>query len=228
MINATTTQNLADLRATFQTGDLMLFEGPHNKPIDWFIQTVEGEPYTHAAMIIRQGNDLFIWDAPGGGKQFLDPDTQTTHPGARVAPMDDLIGDYMQSEVGLYYRKLQPGATADQIAAMNIFIKLADGLPFPFQEPVLPDELNLGVGLSGSYGLGKKLQLTHAGHFFCAHLVAETYMRMGLMAIAPDPANAYTPADFAANSLPLLDCSLGPVISLNWTNPATQQSGTNA
>jgi hypothetical protein len=219
MINATTTQSLEDAKKVFQTGDVILFEGPHDKPIDWFIQTVEGEPYTHAGIIIRQNDQLYIWDAPGGGTMFLDPDSQTTHPGARVAPLDDLVNDYMKSEVGLYYRQLRPAATPDQIAAMNIFIKAADGLPFPFQEPKLPDELNLGCGLAGSYAIGKKLQLTKAGTFFCAHLAAETYMRMGLMAIAPNPANAYDPADFASETLPLTGCSLGPVVKLIYTAP---------
>src|SRR6476469_6673081 len=111
MITAMATKTLAEVRDSLQSGDLMLFEGPHNKPIDWFIQTVEGEPYTHAAIIIRQNGELYIWDAPGAGKQFQDPDTQSTHPGCRVAPMDDLLNDYMQSEVGLYWRQLQPAAT---------------------------------------------------------------------------------------------------------------------
>jgi hypothetical protein len=219
MINALATQNLADVRDSFQTGDVILFEGPHDKPIDWFIQTVEGEPYTHAGIIIRQNGQLYIWDAPGAGKQFLDPDTQSTHPGCRVAPMDDLLNDYMQSEVGLYWRQLQPAATPDQIAAMNIFIKAADGLPFPFQEPVLPDELNLGCGLTGSYALGKKLQMTKAGQFFCAHLAAETLMRMGLLAIHPTPANGYTPADFASDTMPFTGCKFGPVVKIIWTPP---------
>ena len=217
--NAVSATPLENVRDQFQTGDILLFEGPHNKPIDWFIQTVEGEPYTHAAMLIRQDDDLYVWDAPGGGQEFMDPDTHTVHPGCRVSPLNDLLNDYMKNEVGVYWRQLQPGAAPDQVAAMNIFINAADGLPFPAQSLKLPDELNLGVGLSASYALGKKFQLTHAGSFFCAHLVAETYMRMGLMAIHPNPANAYDPADFAGDSLPLTNCTLGPVVKLSYTPP---------
>lgn len=220
MIIAAATQNLADAQPTFQTGDILLFEGNPKNPLDWAIQTEEGAPYTHSGMIIRDGNDLYFWDAPGAGEMFVDPyapganKLPSQHDGCRVAPLFELLGYYMQSEIALFYRQLTPGVTADQVAAMKIFINVADGLPFPMQKPTLPDGMNLGIGLALSYALGKNFQLTRAGEFYCAHLLAETYMRMGLMMIHPNPSNAYTPADFAGNALPLIGCTLGPVVQL--------------
>ena len=89
-------------------------------------------------------------DAPGGGKQFPDPITNTTHAGCRVAPLDYLsaapghqgvLDYYMSEEVALYSRQLSTPLTSDQLAALGLFFGLADGLPFPGQDVNLPDEL---------------------------------------------------------------------------------------
>lgn len=214
------TQSLADAWPTFRTGDLLIFMGNSSDPIDWAIQFIEGEPYTHVGMILQLDGQLYFWDAPGRGETFPDPIKGHPHTGCRVAPLEQVLKYYMQSEVALYYRQLAPAPTPDQLAAMMIFIKAADGLPFPLQAPDWIDGLNLGLGLVWSYGLGTILELTQAGAFFCAHLVAETYMRMGLMKIAPYPANAYSPADFTENNLPLVNCKLGPVVKLEGPVPS--------
>ena len=226
MITATATKALADALPDFQTGDLLLFEGNPKNPLDWAIQMEEGAPYTHSGMLIRLPDGVYFWDAPGGGNTFPDPyKNGAAHTGCRVAPIGPLLDYYMTSELACYYRQLSPAVTPAQVDAMTIFIQAADGLPFPMQNPPLPDELNLGIGLALSYGLGKKFQLTRCGSFYCAHLVAETYMRMGLMAISPNPANAYTPADFATNSLPLNGVTLGPVTQIL---PSNAPAGTYA
>ncbi len=214
MIIATAQQTLADAQPNFATGDILLFEGNPKNPLDWMIQHEEGEPYTHAGMIVVIDGQQYFWDAPGGGETFPDPVTKTSHDGCRVAPLDALLAYYMKSELAVFYRKLNITLSAEQYAAMMIFIEAADGTPFPGQKPALPDEINLGLGLIWSYGLGKKLGLTPANCFYCAQLVAETYMRMGLMKLA-NPSNSYTPADWANDAaLPLVGCSLGPVTKL--------------
>lgn len=206
----------AQAEAGFQTGDILLFEG--KSPLDYMIQEVEGSLYNHVGMIIRQGDTLYFWDAPGGGNQFPDPyRSNQPHTGCRVAPLEALLEYYMSEEVALFYRQLQTPLSADQIAALNIFINQADGLPFPFQTPSLPDEANLGLGLMGSFLLGNLFKATIAGSYFCAQLVADTYMHMGLLPISPFPANSYSPATFASydpDKLPLVNCSLGSVIQL--------------
>jgi hypothetical protein len=234
MITATSTKALADAMPDFQTGDVLLFEGNPSNPLDWAIQHEEGAPYTHSGMIIRRDGALYFWDAPGAGETFVDPYAPGAnkllpkHDGCRVAPLDELLSYYMKSEIALFWRQLSPALSADQVAAMNIFINIADGLPFPMQTPKLPDEMNLGLGIAASYALGKKFQLTHAGEFYCAQLLAETYMRMGLMMMHPAPANAYAPADFAGNALPLIGCSLGPVVQLQAPTTATRPATATA
>lgn len=206
----------SQIRGRLQTGDVITFQG--KSALDYMIQLESHAPYNHVGMVIRLGTNLYFWDAPGGGKQFPDPyKSNQPHPGCRVAPLDDLLGSYMKEEVAMYVRQVQPALGAEQLAALNVFIAVANGTPFPGDHIKLPLELGLGVGLAASYAMGKKFGLTHVGHYFCAHLIADTYMHMGLLPIAPQPANGYAPSDFDAATLPLLKpYSLTSVVQVAW------------
>ena len=203
------------IRDSLKTGDLLSFQGESNL-LDWMIQWREGEPYTHVGMVVRDGDDLYFWDAPGGGEQFPDPYRGgQKHAGCRVANLDDLLAYYMApdgGEVALYWRQLSPALTAEQEAMCHTFIDLADGMAFPGDDvPKELEMLGLGAGLIFSSSLGRTFKATIAGNFFCAHLVAETYMRMGLLPIAPWPSNSYSPANMDSSDptkLPLRNCSL--------------------
>jgi hypothetical protein len=47
---------------------------------------VEGAPYTHVGIVIRDGTNLWSWDAPGGGDTLPDPISKNPNQtGARVA-----------------------------------------------------------------------------------------------------------------------------------------------
>lgn len=119
----------------------------------------------------------------------------------------------------MYWRQLAPALTPAQQAMLRTFIDLADGLPFPGQDIELPDLMGLGVGLALSAGLGRRFHGTIVGNFFCAHLVAESYMRMGLLPIAPNPANSYSPAYFNSTDpeeLPLRNCTLSPTQQVSY------------
>lgn len=211
----------SQIRNTLQTGDVITFQG--KSALDYMIQIESHTPYNHVGMVIRLGPDLYFWDAPGGGKQFPDPYTNMEpHAGCRVAPLDDLLASYMKDEVAMYVRQLQPALGTEQLAALNTFISVANGMPFPGDHIKLPWELGLGVGLAASYAMGKRCGLTHVGHYFCAHLVADTYMHMGLLPIAPMPANAYAPSDFDAANIPLIGHTLTDVVQVNWDRTATR------
>lgn len=206
------------MKAQAKTGDVITFEG--TSPLDWTIQFAEGQPFNHVGMILELNNDLYFWDAPGGGNQFPDPfKNNQPHPGCRVSQLDALIAYYMSEEIGMFYRQLTPAIGSDQQGALNIFINAVDGLPFPGQEWQLPDELNLGFGLAASFAIGNLLKATIAGSYYCAHLIADTYIHMGLLPPAPFPANSYSPADFDASSdaqLPLMNCQLGDVYQVTY------------
>ena len=198
----------SQIRGSLMSGDVITFVGKSRDPIDWAIKMVEGQPYTHAGLVIRDGSNLYYWDAPGGGTQFPDPyRNNKLHDGCRVADLDALLKYYMAEEVAMYLRRIQPVLSAGQNAALRIFIEAADGLPFPGENVKLPMRLNLGVGLGLSCAIGNEFKATIAGSFYCAHLAAESYMRMGLLPIAPYPANSYTPANFDSDDpakLPLV------------------------
>jgi hypothetical protein len=230
MFAATTTKALADVLKDANTGDILIFQGRSTNPIDYCIQLEEGEPYTHSGMIVRQGNDLVFWDAPGEVDKLPDVFNGGAMPtGCRGAKLNDLLVEYMSVEIGLFYRKLNSVPTPDQISALNVFIKSADGTPFPMQTPPLPDNLNLGFGLIASYALGRK-HLTHAGSYYCAQLVVDSYIHMGMVNNREFPANAYSPADLAANGVPFNPgYSLGPLIVLEAPSSASvSQPGATA
>lgn len=96
------------------------------------------------------------------------------------------------------------------------FVSVADGMPFPGDWFKAPDGLNLLAGLGLSSWLGIHWKATIAGNFYGAHLVAESFMRMGMMAIAPNPSNSFSPANFNAAGLPLVGCALSPTMPVSY------------
>lgn len=187
----------SQLKGTLNTGDILSFEG--NDGLDYAIRMVENAPYTHVGMVIRNGDDLWFWDAPGGGQTFPDPVSKIPdNLGARVADLEAVISYYMTAggEVAMWWRQLTPAATPDQQASLMTFVKNADGTPFPGStDKKLPAPWNLGVGFAESWAFGVKMNGTIAGTFFCAQLCAQSMMAMGLLPLSP-PANAYDPASF--------------------------------
>jgi hypothetical protein len=200
------------------TGDVLSFAG--DDPLDYAIQLVEGEPYTHVGIVIKNGTDLWFWDAPGGGNLFPDPVSKNpAQTGARVADLNDIVSYYMTQgptggdEVEMWWRQLQPAITPAQQECLMTFVGLADGTPFPGTDYKLPPPWNLGVGFAASWAFGVEANGTIAGTFFCAQLAAQSYMAMGLLPIWPSPANAYDPATFNSNDpskLPLIGNTLSP------------------
>lgn len=202
----------AELMPQLNTGDLLSFAG--NAPLDWAIQFVEQAPYTHVGMVIREGTNLWFWDAPGGGELFPDPISKNPlQTGARVADLETIVSYYMTSggEVEMWWRQLQPPVTPSQQSSLMTFVGLADGTPFPGTDYTLPPPWNLGVGFAASWALGTTAHATVAGTFFCAQLAAQSYMAMGMLPIWPRPANAYDPAAFNSNdseTLPLIGVTM--------------------
>jgi hypothetical protein len=203
----------SQLYEKLNTGDIISFEG--KSAMDYAIRLVEGEPYTHVGMVLKFDNELWFWDAPGEGNTYYDPISKNPNQkGARVADLKTIIEYYMNptegGEIAMWWRQLQPGVTPDQQAALMTFIGVADGTPFPGTDLKLPKPWNLGEGFAASWMFGVKANCTMAGSFFCAQLVAQSYMSMGMLPLSP-PANAYDPAKFNSTDstdLPLINASL--------------------
>lgn len=225
------TVNYSTLKPTLKTGDLLLFQG--TDILDWMIQLESHSPYNHVGMVVTpSATEWDFWDAPGGGTQFPDPlidnGNGPAHAGARGADLDTLLAYYMEKPgMQMYCRQISPALTQQEIDALNIFIPLADGTPFPGQDLSWPDQLNLGTGLALSYAIGNSFNMTISDNYFCAHLIAQTYMAMGWLPTQGKPANAYAPASFggaAGFSLPLIGHTLSDVVEVNY-DAATAKAG---
>lgn len=109
---------------------------------------------------------------------------------------------------------------------MRRFINRVDGLPFP-SGPV-PSWLKEWVdpevtGLGATFLAGNDRASLFFGTYFCAQLVADSYMHMGLLDMELFPPNGYSPAAFTMDGtdrLPLISpAQLGTVTFVEWDGP---------
>lgn len=224
------------IRPTLKTGDLVFLHGtsPAGVEIEKFEGLEDWPPFSHVGMVVRDGDDLYLWDAPGGGYCYPDPYAsdpanrmfnKPVHSGCRVAPLDSVLAYYKTrvDDNGLFFRQLGQAVTPAQFGALRIFINQVDGQPFP-SIGTDPDKGPV-EGLLANYAAGQLRSSSLYGSYFCAQLVAESYMRMGLLAMEDFPPNGYSPAAFAMTDpvrLPLIGgATLGDVhfVSWDWTKP---------
>jgi hypothetical protein len=238
------------LRPTLGTGDIFFLHG--NSQAGIMVENLEiaegWPPYSHIGMVINDNGNLYFWDAPGdGGLCFPDPYADDTdnriygkytnyngaHKGCRVAELDDVLAYYSTKTdyPGFWYRQLKPGvATADRFAALRLFINRIDGMPFP--KGSLPFGIKLPkevTGLGANFIAGQDRASFFFGTYFCAQLVADSYMHMGLLDMELFPPNGYTPAAFTMDvsdppRLPLIPSgALGTVTFVKWDGQAKNQ-----
>lgn len=227
-------------RSKLGTGDLIFLHGDSAAGV--MIEQLEQDegwpPYSHVGMVIKDGDNLYLWDAPGGGDCFKDPYAATdsgnrmygttVHNGCRVSVLDDVLA-YYATKVdvpGFWLRQLTSGVSDDQFAALRTFINRVDGQSFPSGPGSEPDVSGLGM----NFLAGQDRASLFFGTYFCAQLVADSYMRMGLLGMDDFPPNGYSPAAFSmsnSNRLPLVKpATLGDVIFLVWDLPTKSGSGT--
>ena len=230
-------QNYADIRPQFKTGDILSFEG--SEGLDVLINLMEGGGYSHVGMVLRDDKDnLWFWDAPGNDIEFHDPyNKNAMHPGTRVANLDLLLAHYVSimNISGFSWCQLTPNNPIDY-AALVTWITANDGLPFPgdgatfphwFTEliakicPTLPAiTLDESAGLLLTYLTGSVLHIPTTGYYFCAQLVAATYMFLGFLPEGPLPANGYAPSFFDSqpSPLPIQNATLSLPTPVLWNN----------
>ncbi len=237
-------------RSKLGTGDIIFLHG--TSPAGVMIEKLEEEegwpPYSHVGMVVNDkdkakypGGGLFLWDAPGGGDCFKDPYAETdsdnrmyptaVHNGCRVSVLDDVLA-YYATKVdvkGFWLRQLTSGVSDDQFAALRTFINRVDGQLFPAGPIGDPDVSGLGMNFLAGQDRGSLF----FGTYFCAQLVADSYMRMGLLGMDDFPPNGYSPAAFSMKAdsgdpdrLPLVKgVTLGDVIFMEWDLPTKSGSG---
>lgn len=235
-----TTVTYPEIRDSLQTGDLVFLQGdPTKSLVDLLIEAVDtaaGElTRSHVGMVIDDNGTKYLFDAPGPGPcagvngcyddpYVTDPDNRLygkanpdgSHDGLRVSPLDEVLEYYASvMDWQFFVRHLEtPAISPEQFAALRIFINRVDGMPFP----------NEFVGMPINFGLGQKDTMTWWGTYFCAELVADTYMHMGILSM-DFPPNAYSPGTFTSSDptkLPLVGgATLGDSITVTWPHSAT-------
>lgn len=221
----------SQIRSSLNTGDLFFFYG--QSPAAILIEDLESAkgwpPYSHVGMVINDQGNLYFWDAPGSGDCFPDPyasdpnnriHNTPVHPGCRVAVLDDLLAYYASVvEQPFSLRQLSAPPSAESFAALRLFIDRVDGLPFPNGPG--PEKFKEFTGLMANYVAGQEGMSVLYGTYFCAQLVADSYMHMGLLDMAQYPPNSYSPADFGRTdtTLPLVSVTLGVPQPVEWDKP---------
>jgi hypothetical protein len=220
------------VRSELGTGDLVFLHGtsPAGVMIEQLEEGLGWPPFSHIGMVIKDGVDLYLWDAPGGGDCFPDPYAgdpdnriygDSVHTGCRVSVLDDVLA-YYATKVdvpGFWIRQLTSGVTDDRFQALRRFINRVDGQPFPAGPGTDPAV----TGLGANFLAGQDRASVFFGTYFCAQLVADSYMHMGLLAMEDFPANGYSPAAFdmtPSTRLPLVKpATLGNVFFVDWDRP---------
>ena len=226
----------SQVRSQLGTGDLVFLHGTSDAGV--MIEKLEElagwPPYSHVGMVINDGDDLYLWDArveeiASRTRTATDPDNRiykTVHTGCRVSVLDDVLA-YYATKVdvkGFWVRQLTSGVSQDRFGALRRFINRVDGQPFPTGPGKEPDVSGLGLNFAAGQDKGSLF----FGTYFCAQLVADSYMHMGLLAMEAFPANGYSPAhfgietaDFGITDPPpfVPGVALGPVFFVTWDRP---------
>jgi hypothetical protein len=236
-----TTVTYPEIRASLQTGDLVFLQGdPKTSLVDLLIEAIDtgaGElTRSHVGMVLDDNGTKYLFDAPGPGPcagvngcyddpYVTDPlnrlygkaNPDGSHDGLRVSPIDQVLEYYASVMDGQFFvRHLEtPAISPEAFAALRIFINRVDGLPFP----------NEYVGMPSNFAAGQKQTELFYGTYFCAQLVADAYMHMGLLSMDTYPPNAYSPGTWTADDiaqLPLVGgATLGDSITVTWAPPTS-------
>ena len=184
-----------NVRSSIQTGDIVLFHGLDLE--SEIIEFVEHSMWSHVGMVVRMPclDYPLLWESTPL-HYLTDPLLHKTKSGPRLVSLDDRL--VVSLNKGFYnrfmVRRLEVKRSKDMLNALSDLISEVHLLTFPTEWVVLKDFLE-GRLLKSAPGVRRS--------FYCSELVAETYMRMGLLPKTP-PSNAYLPKDFASQAhLPL-------------------------
>ena len=186
-----------------RTGDLWLFRG--DSVADHAIRTLTNAPVNHVGMaVVLDDLPPLMWHAELG-KGLMDVWTGSHHRGVQLHDLEAAVTQWMDRyEQSGWLRQLSVDVTPAMEDALLTTIARMDGLPFPST-----------VGLLGRVARGRVRRRAPAELAYCAEVVAEAYMAMGLLDDSR-PSNYYDPGKFwSGDDLDLeLGATLGEEISV--------------
>lgn len=169
-----------------RTGDVFLFHG--KSAISRKVERGTRSRFSHASMVVRPdpAQPPFLWQT-GPVKIVRDRLTRTDHGGAQLGDLKEALLLMTSPEYGdqPYLRQLNVTRTPafEQLAMM--IVSDIDGRPFPTMTQMMRQ-----------WKAGQSRRSESDRTLFCAELVAETFMRIGLLLVDPPP-NAYSPKHFS-------------------------------
>jgi hypothetical protein len=169
----------SELSSELQTGDIILFH--QDGIISRLIDLVTDARFSHVGMVVRlpgkpEDESLHFWQSfePEGGV-VLD-----ALPGFLHKYQKDYKGTFM-------LRRLKVERSPDLWESLPAFIEEMKGRPFPSIWGMMAHFFEGKLGIDS----GEK-------SFFCSDLVADTFMKAGLLPKKPPP-NFYAPKNFATS-----------------------------
>ncbi len=180
-----------------RTGDLWLFRG--DSVADHAIRTFTNAPVNHVGMaVVLEDLPPLMWHAELG-KGLQDVWTGNHQRGVQLHDLGAAVTQWMDRyEQRGWLRQLSVDVTPAMEDALLTTIARMDGLPFPST-----------VSLLGRVARGRLRRRAPAELAYCAEVVAEAYIAMGLLD-GSRPSNYYDPGKFWSGDD--LDLELGATL----------------
>jgi hypothetical protein len=195
----------ATLARKARTGDIIVFAGtmPHSVALEKKLRS----QFSHASMIVRPNptGPIYLWQT-GPSPITTDKFTGTSHGGAQLGALEPTLRVMAAPDYGDpgFYRQLKVARGPQFESAMMMFVQDMNGRPFPTV-----------ARMTKAFASGRKMKSFSDRTLYCAELVAETYMRLGLLLMSPPP-NSYIPAHFTDERKITLQkqATFGPLLSI--------------
>jgi signal transduction histidine kinase len=175
-----------DIELRFQTGDIVLFKGLY---LDRDQRPHPSENWTHAGLIVKiPGHDEpLLWESTPL-ESIPDQKLGLKKGGPQLVSLRERLLTY---ETDVYaWRQLRVARSPEMFRSLFRYIYKVHRLPFPSQIEVIRRVIQT------RFLLRWWPRRRRYRSIFCTELIAETYMRMGLLPDTP-PASAYLPLDFS-------------------------------
>jgi hypothetical protein len=176
-----------DIEPRLRTGDVFLFHG--KSAISKKVERGTRSRFSHASMVVRPdvSKPPFLWQT-GPVKIVRDRLTRTDHGGAQLGDLKEALLLMTSPEYGdePYVRQLTLNRTPEFEQLTMMIVSDIDGRPFPTMTQMMQQ-----------WKAGQSRRSESDRTLFCAELVAETFMRIGLLLLDPPP-NSYSPKSFSS------------------------------
>jgi hypothetical protein len=176
-----------EIKGSLQTGDLLFCHGIFPEALQ--VEAMQGSPWSHIGMVVKLPGfeELLFWESTTT-QTLPDVVEHRIKTGPMLVTLRERIAtDVSEGYDALFAFRLLKGERNDEmLTKLKRFIEEVHDASFPSLE-------RMAIEL-----LEGKLFHVQAGFssFFCSELVAETYMRLGIMDRSM-PSNSYRPVDLS-------------------------------